>query len=158
MVTKVAKPAEQAVGRETRWNFGEARRSLDEFLAQKEAAGFEFFAGKEPWLVGIEKLTLQTFFRVCTEEMDDLSQRAVKLLIEYCLEIALADNLEKQVGSALIYGQIPNLIHKCCAQHFWINVEYSKMWSCELGCWTTEIRGGPSLHIIDAGFRAFPAK
>jgi hypothetical protein len=40
---------------EIRWNFGNSRStslSLDEFLAQKEADGVEFFAGKEPWLVG----------------------------------------------------------------------------------------------------------
>jgi rRNA-processing protein FCF1 len=36
---------------------------------------------------GVNKLTWQTFFRVCTQEMDDLSQRAVKLVTEYCLEI-----------------------------------------------------------------------
>ena len=72
------------------WNFVDSRStslSLDEFLAQKEADGFKFFAGKEPWLVGIHKLNFQTFFRVCTQEMDDLSQRAVKLVIEYCLEV-----------------------------------------------------------------------
>ena|ERR1700686_5394680 len=72
------------------WTFGESRRnavSLDEFLAQKEAAGVEFFHGKEPWLDGLHKVTWETFFRVCTEEMDDLSQRAIKLVIEYCLEI-----------------------------------------------------------------------
>jgi hypothetical protein len=92
----VATPANQLVGRETRWNFGDTRRSLDEFLAQKEAAGSEFFAGKEPWLVGIEKLTLQTFFR---EEMDDLSQRAVKLVIEYCLEIL--DEVEEKIQGAV---------------------------------------------------------
>jgi hypothetical protein len=34
-------------------------------------------------LKGISKLTWQTFFRVCTEEVDDLSMRAVKLVIEY---------------------------------------------------------------------------
>src|ERR1700730_3871153 len=70
-----------------RWNFGDSRStslSLDEFLAQKEAAGVEFFAGKEPWLVGIHKLSRQTFFRVCTQDMDDLSQKAIKLVIEYC--------------------------------------------------------------------------
>jgi hypothetical protein len=75
---------------EMRWNFGDSRStslSLDEFLAQKEADGVEFFAGKEPWLKGVNKLTWQTFFRVCTQEMDDLSQRAVKLVTEYCLEI-----------------------------------------------------------------------
>jgi hypothetical protein len=75
--------AKQPIDLETRWNFGDSRGtslSLDEFLAQKEAAGVEFFAGKEPWLVGLHKLNRQTFFRVCTEEMDDLSQKATKLV------------------------------------------------------------------------------
>ena len=43
--------------------------------------------GKEPWLKGLGKLNWQTFFRVCTQEMDDLSQKAIKLVIEYCLEV-----------------------------------------------------------------------
>ena len=63
---------------EMRWNFGDSRStplSLDEFLAQKEADGVEFFAGKEPWLVGLRKLSWQTFFRVCTEEMDATSEK-----------------------------------------------------------------------------------
>jgi hypothetical protein len=62
-----------------RWNFGDSRSttlSLDEFLDQQEADGVEFFVGKEPWLKGLSKLSWQTFFRVCTEEMDDLSQKA----------------------------------------------------------------------------------
>jgi hypothetical protein len=61
-----------------RWNFGDSRRTsllLDEFLSQKEADGVEFFAGKEPWLVGLRKLSWQTFFRVCTEEMDATSEK-----------------------------------------------------------------------------------
>jgi hypothetical protein len=61
--------------------------SLEEFLGQQEAAGVEFFAGKVPWLKGLHKLSWQTFFRVCTQEMDDLSQKAIKLVIEYCLEV-----------------------------------------------------------------------
>ena len=72
------------------WNFGESRRislSLDEFLAQQETAGVKFFDGKKPWIEGINKLTWKTFFRVCTEEMDDLSVKATKIVIEYCLEI-----------------------------------------------------------------------
>jgi hypothetical protein len=84
-----AAAAKQTTGRETRWNFSDSRRgtpvSLDEFLAAQDTD--QFFTGKEPWLVGIQKLSWQTFFRVCTEEMDDLSLRAVKLVIEYCLEI-----------------------------------------------------------------------
>jgi hypothetical protein len=70
------------------WNFSDSRRtnlSLDEFLDGQDPT--EFFSGKEPWLEGVTKLSWQTFFRVCTEEMDDLSQRAIKLVIEYCLEI-----------------------------------------------------------------------
>jgi len=44
--------AKHPIDLETRWNFGDSRGtslSLDEFLAQKEAAGVEFFAGKEPF-------------------------------------------------------------------------------------------------------------
>jgi hypothetical protein len=47
------------------WTFGESRRnavSLDEFLAQKEAAGVEFFHGKEPWLDGLHKVLGKPFF------------------------------------------------------------------------------------------------
>jgi hypothetical protein len=72
------------------WNFSDSRRtnlSLDDFLAAKEAAGVTFFTGKEPWMQGVNKLTWQTFFRFCTQEMDDLSEKAVKQVIEYCLEI-----------------------------------------------------------------------
>jgi hypothetical protein len=77
MVTSMATEAKHPIDLEMRWNFGDARStslSLDEFLAQKEADGVEFFAGKEPWLVGLRKLNWQTFFRVCTQEMDDLSK------------------------------------------------------------------------------------
>src|SRR5271165_5671564 len=90
MVTGMAAGAKQSGSQETRWNFSSTRHtflSLDEFLDQKEADGVEFFAGKEPWLKGLHKLNWQTFFRVCTQEMDDLSQRAIRLVIEYCLEI-----------------------------------------------------------------------
>jgi hypothetical protein len=90
MVTSMAAGAKHPIDREMRWNFGDSRStplSLDEFLAEKEVEGVEFFAGEEPWLVGLRKLSWQTFFRVCTEKMDDLSQRAVKLVIEYCLEV-----------------------------------------------------------------------
>src|SRR6202162_53220 len=90
MVISMARSAKHPIDREMRWNFGDSRGtplSVDEFLVQKEADGVEFFAGKEPWLKGLQKLNWQTFFRVCTQEMDDLSQRAVKLVIEYCLEV-----------------------------------------------------------------------
>ena len=90
MATGMAAGSNHPIDVEMRWNFGDARStslSLDEFLAQKEADGVEFFAGKEPWLKGLSKLNWQTFFRVCTQEMDDLSLKAVKLVIEYCVEV-----------------------------------------------------------------------
>ena len=90
--------AKHPIDREMRWNFGDSRAaflSLDDFLAAKEAAGVEFFAGKEPWLVGLYRLNWQTFFRVCTQEMDDLSQKAIRLVIEYCLEVL--EEVEKTV-------------------------------------------------------------
>jgi hypothetical protein len=57
------------------------------FWLNRETTGVKFFDGKEPWIEGINKLTWKTFFRVCTEEMDDLSVKATKIVIEYCLEI-----------------------------------------------------------------------
>src|SRR6202048_2196413 len=98
MVTGMAAGAKHPIDQETRWNFSSTHHtflSLDEFLEQKEADGVEFFAGKEPWLKGLSKLNWQTFFRVCTQEMDDLSQRAVKLVIEYCLEVL--EEVEKTI-------------------------------------------------------------
>ena len=74
----------------TPWNFSDSHRTeltLDDFLTAKEAAGVKFFDGQEPWLDGIDRINWQTFFRVCTREMDDLSRKAVTLVIEYCLEI-----------------------------------------------------------------------
>ena len=90
MATAFATGSKHPINQEMRWNFGDSRSSflsLNDFLAQKEADGVEFFAGKEPWLKGLHKLNWQTFFRVCTQEMDDLSQKAIKLVIEYCLEV-----------------------------------------------------------------------
>jgi NurA-like 5'-3' nuclease len=90
MATGMAAGSNQPIDLQSRWNFGDSRStplSLDEFLAQKEADGVEFFAGKEPWLKGLDKLNWQTFFRVWTQEMDDLSQKAIKLVIEHCLEV-----------------------------------------------------------------------
>jgi hypothetical protein len=121
----VAKPAKQS-GRETHWNFGDTRRSLDEFLAQKEAAGFEFFAGKEPWLVGIQKLTWQTFFRVCTEEIDDLSQRAVKLVIEYCLEIL--DEVEEKIQGEVSLASLEAALNPQYAERY-ENKVYQYRWA-----------------------------
>jgi hypothetical protein len=92
--------AKQSSAQETRWNFSTTRHtylSLDQFVAEKHAAGFTFFTGKEPWLNGLHKLNWQTFFRVCTQEMDDISERALRLVIEYCLEIL--DEVEAKLPS-----------------------------------------------------------
>jgi hypothetical protein len=105
MVTGIAAGSKHPIDLEMRWNFSSTRHtflSLDEFLAQKEADGVEFFAGKEPWLKGLHKLSWQTFFRVCTQEMDDLFQRAVKLVIEYCLEVLEEVEETSEVRSRLL--------------------------------------------------------
>ena len=84
MATSMARGDKHPIGREIRWNFGDSRStflSLDEFLAQKEAGGVEFFAGKEPWLVGLHKLNWQTFFRVSTHMADRAGGRALIAMI-----------------------------------------------------------------------------
>jgi hypothetical protein len=115
MVTSMATGSKHPVDLEMRWNFGDSRRtplSLDKFLAQKEADGVEFFAGKEPWLVGLRKLSWETFFRVCTQEMDDLSQKAIKLVIEYCLEVL--EEVEETIRGK---ASLPRLEAALNAQH-----------------------------------------
>ena len=87
---------------EMRWNFGDSHStslSLDEFLAQKEADGVEFFTGKEPWLKGLHKLNWQTFFRVCTQEME--------LVIEYCLEVL--DEVEETIRGKASLARLRSL-------------------------------------------------
>ena len=97
--------ASKSSAQEVRWNFSNTRHtylSLDQFLEEKRAAGFTFYAGKEPWLDGLHKLDWQTFFRVCTQEMDDISERALRLVIQYCLEI-LDEVVEKIQGKPSLY-------------------------------------------------------
>jgi hypothetical protein len=94
-MTSAAKPK---IDRQTHWNFGNPNGnplSLEEFLAEQEAAGFSFFDGTEPWLKALREISWQTFYRVCTEEMNDLSQRAAKLVIEYCL--AVLEEVEEKI-------------------------------------------------------------
>jgi hypothetical protein len=82
---KESRPAKVAPAK---WNFSADGKSLswDEFLEQQAQHGF-FFEGKEQWLKGVTKVTWENFFLVCTEELDDISQRAAKMLITYCLQI-----------------------------------------------------------------------
>ena len=49
-------------------------------------------------------MTWENFFLVCTEELDDISQRAAKMLIFYCLEIVedVASRIRGPVSAAKI--------------------------------------------------------
>ena len=77
--------------------------SIDDFLETHRKQGI-FYEGKEQWLKGVTKVTWENFFLVCTEELDDISQRAAKLLILYCLEIVedVASRIRGQISAAKI--------------------------------------------------------
>ena len=108
------------------WNFSDSRKtslSLDEFLDQQDAT--KFFTGKEPWLDGLDKVTWKNFYRIYTEEMDDLSLRAVKLVVEYCLEILGRTKIEgKQRWRAL-----ETALYRDYAKAY-ENPSYQYQWSC----------------------------
>ena len=76
--------------------------SLDDFLEHWHKQGGTFFEGKEQWLKGVSRVTWDNFFLVCTEELDDISQRAAKMLIQYCLEIVedVASRIRGPITSA----------------------------------------------------------
>ena len=121
--------AKQPVAQETRWNFGNSRGnplSLDEFLVQKQAAGFSFFEGDEPWLEGLHELSWQTFFRVCTEEMDDLSQEATKLVIEYCP--AILDECAKKSRGKVSRARLEDALKAQYAEQY-DNKVYQYRWA-----------------------------
>jgi hypothetical protein len=126
MVTAAA--SKQSTRRETRWNFSDDRRatplSLDEFLEQQDPN--LFFTGKEPWMAGLQKLSWQTFFRVCTEEMDDLSLRAVKLVVEYCLEIL--EEAEGRIQGKPSLARLETALHLHYAEQY-ENMAYQYHWA-----------------------------
>ena len=84
----IAKETRQTATETAKWSFSSDGKplSLDDFLDSYRKHGV-FFEGKEQWLKGVSKVTWENFFLVCTEELDDISQRAAKMLINYCLEI-----------------------------------------------------------------------
>jgi regulator of PEP synthase PpsR (kinase-PPPase family) len=84
----IAKETRQTSAESAKWSFSADGKalSLDEFLDSYQQQG-TFFTGKEQWLKGVTKVTWENFFLVCTEELDDISQRAAKMLVTYCLEI-----------------------------------------------------------------------
>jgi hypothetical protein len=84
----IAKETRQNTVETAKWSFSADGKpmSLDDFLDTYRKQGV-FYEGKEQWLKGVNKVTWENFFLVCTEELDDISQRAAKMLILYCLEI-----------------------------------------------------------------------
>jgi regulator of PEP synthase PpsR (kinase-PPPase family) len=84
----IAKETRQTVAESAKWSFsGDGKPlSIDDFLETYRKQGV-FYEGKEQWLKGVTKVTWENFFLVCTEELDDISQRAAKMLVIYCLEI-----------------------------------------------------------------------
>src|SRR6201988_3986145 len=83
----IAKETKQSTVEPAKWSFSADGKtlSIDDFLETYRKQGI-FYEGKEQWLKGVTKVTWENFFLVCTEELDDISQRAAKMLIAYCLE------------------------------------------------------------------------
>ena len=83
-----AKESRQSAVETAKWSFSADGKplSIDDFLETYRKQGV-FYEGKEQWLKGVTKVTWENFFLVCTEELDDISQRAAKMLILYCLEV-----------------------------------------------------------------------
>ena len=103
MVT--AKETRQSTVETAKWSFSADGKplSLDDFLETYRKDGV-FYEGKEQWLKGVTKVTWENFFLICTEELDDISQRAAKMLIAYCLETVdeIASRIRGPVSSAKI--------------------------------------------------------
>src|ERR1700730_10071533 len=103
MVT--AKETKQSTVEPAKWSFSADGKlvSIDDFLEAHRKQGI-FYEGKEQWLKGVTKVTWENFFLVCTEELDDISQRAAKMLIYYCLEIVedVASRIRGQISAAKI--------------------------------------------------------
>jgi hypothetical protein len=101
----IAKETRQSVAESPKWSFSADGRplSIDDFLETYRKQGV-FYEGKEQWLKGVTKVTWENFFLVCTEELDDISQRAAKLLVLYCLETVedVASGIRGSVSAAKI--------------------------------------------------------
>jgi hypothetical protein len=103
MVT--AKETRQTAAESAKWSFSAdgGPLSIDDFFETYRKHGI-FYEGKEQWLKGVSKVTWDNFFLVCTEELDDISQRAAKMLVTYCLEIVedVASRIRGPVTAAKI--------------------------------------------------------
>ena len=94
-----------------RWNFGTSQHplTLDEFLERK-SLHFDFFAGSEPWVGDHDRVTWESFFRFCTEEMDDLSKLTCGMVIEYCL--AIIEKLTAKVKRPVTRQEIQDALER----------------------------------------------
>jgi hypothetical protein len=101
----IAKETRQNTVETAKWSFSADGKpmSIDDFLETYRKKGV-FYEGKEQWLKGVTKVTWENFFLVCTEELDDISQRAAKMLVQYCLEIVedVASRIRGPVSAAKI--------------------------------------------------------
>jgi hypothetical protein len=101
----IAKETRQTLPESTKWSFSADGKplSIDDFMETYRKQGV-FYEGKEQWLKGVTKVTWENFFLVCTEELDDISQRAAKMLVLYCLEIVedVASRIRSSVSAAKI--------------------------------------------------------
>jgi hypothetical protein len=101
----IAKETRQSTVETAKWSFSADGKplSLDDFLETYRKEGI-FYEGKEQWLKGVTKVTWENFFLICTEELDDISQRAAKMLIAYCLETVdeIASRIRGPVSSTKI--------------------------------------------------------
>jgi len=101
----IAKETRQTVAESAKWSFSADGKplSIEDFLETYRKQGV-FYEGKEQWLKGVTKVTWENFFLVCTEELDDISQRAAKMLIFYGLEIVedVASRIRGPVSAAKI--------------------------------------------------------
>lgn len=87
------------------WNFGslDNPRGLDDYLNV-----FEHFNGPEPWLDEVSRVEWSNFFRVYPLDNEQLSKRARKLLILYCLEIV--EDYAARIKGRPTLAQIQNLM------------------------------------------------
>jgi hypothetical protein len=101
----IAKETRQSAPESVKWSFSADGKplSIDDFLDTYRNQ-VVFYEGKEQWLKGVTKVTWENFFLVCTEELDDISQRAAKMLVLYCLEIVedVASRIRGSVSAAKI--------------------------------------------------------
>jgi hypothetical protein len=97
------KETRQTTVEPAKWSFSADGKpmTIDEFLDTYRKDGI-FYEGKEQWLKGVTKVTWENFFLICTEELDDISQRAARMLIAYCLDIIedVASRIRGPVSSA----------------------------------------------------------